>query len=119
MPPEPLTITTENNMSANPTPAPASEFKFDEKKFTDHLNAAEEYLHKFQGQKGHNPFFKINEIKAFRERFAAGERTPVLFNAALGIKQTPPLVNSSPTEQSQATKQQTSPIGLTLPDKRS
>lgn len=77
-------------------------FKFDEVKFQEAVVKQEKYLEDFVGKKGHNPFFQINELNKLRERYAKGERSQELFNAAMAYKQTAPAFGKQPEQAKQA-----------------
>lgn len=65
----------------------ADAYKFDEKAFNDKLTKQTDYLMKFSGKRGYNPYHQIESIRQMKALFDSGVRTKELFDQAAGMKE--------------------------------
>lgn len=113
---------------STPTPATPVAFKFDEAKFTSHLNAIKEEQLTYAGKHNHNPFLWIaNNVRPLETLFAKGDRSESLYTKALALKSEKPVVNpdicdveaakTSATAEPKAPTVPQGATGLSLPKK--
>ena len=94
-------------------------FKFDTEKLKAHINKIKSFQESFKGKVNHNPFLWLKEnVEPLLERLEKGEKTELLHNLILSLKEVPPTIDKDYKEPIPEKKEPIKPMGLNIPEKK-